>query len=205
MFRPFLFIAVLLSATIAVNHLTARRVPETLAMPLDQIDSQLLDWRVTNTQQLGASDLKALAPTAYLARTYQKGNNQLDLFIAFYAQQRAGESMHSPKHCLPGSGWEIWRLGRTLIPVDGRQVAINQYSIENAGARRLMMYWYQSKNEIIASEYIGKLLLARDALFTGRTGGSIVRIILPDTPEAATEGSAFAAIIAAKVQNCLGK
>jgi len=205
MSRSFLGIATLLLSTITLNHLTARRVPESLAAPLESIDSQILGWRVVNTEQLGASDLKALAPTAYLARTYMKEANVLDLFIAFYGQQRAGESMHSPKHCLPGSGWEIWQTGTTSIGTNSRPMTINRYSIENLGVKKLMLYWYQSKKEIIASEYIAKVLLARDTLLTGRTGGSIVRIIVPDTPEASTEAAAFASVIATQLQTCFGR
>ena len=61
--------------------------------------------------------VRALDPTSYLSRTYRKGSNDADLFIAFYAQQRAGESMHSPKHCLPGSGWEIWKHDSAPVPI----------------------------------------------------------------------------------------
>jgi hypothetical protein len=38
----------------------------------------------------------------------------------------------------------------------------------------LMFYWYQSRNRIVANEYLGKILLAKDTLLTGRTAGSIV-------------------------------
>ena len=82
MSRAFLATIALLLATLGVSHLTARRVPESLARPLDTIDSQILGWRVADSQQLDASDLKALAPTEYLSRTYVKGGDFLDLFIA---------------------------------------------------------------------------------------------------------------------------
>jgi EpsI family protein len=141
---------------------------------------------------LGARVLKALLPTSYLARTYQKGDRQLGLFVAFYAQQRAGESMHSPK-ALPARqrvGDLELRLG--LIPVAGRQVKVNKYSIHHGGQRMLMFYWYQSRQRIIASEYLGKLLLVRDALVDGRTAGSIVRITIPDAAGASDEAITFA-------------
>src|SRR5688500_6238885 len=92
--------------------------------------------------------------------------------------------MHSPKHCLPGSGWEIWKHDSSLVPINGTQVEVNKYSIQNAGTRMLMFYWYQSKNRIVANEYVGKVLLARDTLLTGRTGGSIARIVIMDKPGA---------------------
>jgi len=112
--------------------------------------------------------------------------------------------MHSPKHCLPGAGWEIWNHDSASIPVRGQQVQINKYSIENAGTRMLMFYWYQSKTRIIASEYLGKVMLARDTILTGHTAGSIVRIMLPDTPAASAEGVRFAARLIPEVERCFG-
>ena len=130
----------------------------------------------------GAAVLQRLIPTSYLSREYQKGNLRLDLFISYYAQQRSGESMHSPKHCLPGSGWEIWQHGSALVPVGGQQITINKYSIQKETNRMLMFYWYQSPERILASEYSGKAYLVWDALTSGHTSGSIVRLSLPDGP-----------------------
>jgi len=67
-----------------------------------------------------------------------------------------------------------------------------------------MFYWYQSKGRIVASEYMGKLLLARDTILTGRTAGSIVRFSLPDVPGASEEGVAIAARLIPEVARCFG-
>lgn len=194
-----------LGGAFLTGNLTEHRIPEPLAVPLNQISGEVSGWTAVADQVLPAPTLRALNATAYLARTYQKGDQYLGLFIAFYSQQRAGESIHSPKHCLPGAGWEIWQLGSAQLPVNGKSVQINKYSIENAGARQVMFYWYQSKDQIIASEYMAKVLLARDTLLTGRTAGSIVRVTLPDTPAAANEGVGFASKIILEVWRSLGR
>lgn len=196
--------AVLVGALVAGN-LTERRIPERLAFPLEQISQQIAGWRATGDYTLPPPTIHALNATAYLARGYQRGDQRLDLFVAYYAQQRAGESMHSPKHCLPGAGWEIWQLGSAWVPLVSESVKINGYSIENTGTREVMFYWYQSKSRIVASEYLGKVLLARDTLLTGRTGGSIVRITLADTPAAYHEGVGFASKVIPEVWRCLGR
>jgi EpsI family protein len=208
----FLFLATtaLLVGALVLGGMTARRIPETLAVPLDRIDAHISGWTFLSDQELPAGTLRQLKCTSYLSRTYQKGPGQkrpeqLGLFIAFYAQQRAGESMHSPKHCLPGAGWEIWKHDSAFVPVDGKLVEINKYSIQNSGTRMLMFYWYQSKNRVFASEYLGKMLLARDTFLTGHTAGSIVRIMLPDVAGADAEGVAFAAHLIPEVQRCFGR
>ena len=67
-----------------------------------------------------------------------------------------------------------------------------------------MFYWYQSKTRIVASEYLGKVLLARDTVLNGHTAGSIVRIMFPDTPTASAEGVAFATRLIPEVERCFG-
>jgi len=200
--RHFLGAFLLLGATLTVSQLTAHRRSEALAKPLDTIDRQILGFTGTDNPALDPFTLHALQPSSYLVRTYSKPSLKVDLFIAFYEQQRAGESMHSPKHCLPGSGWEIWSYTGTDIPMGGRSVNVNKYSISHEGERRLVLYWYQSKKRIIASEYLGKILLARDTLMQDSTAASIVRVIVPDQPGALDEARAFAAALLPQVQRC---
>ena len=194
----------LLVGTIFLSDLAAYRIPSPLAVPLEQIVPSVAGWTAIKDEKLPEGTLRALDATSYLSRTYRKDSKELDLFVAFYSQQRAGESMHSPKHCLPGAGWEIWKHDSALVATNGSQYEVNKYSIQNSGTRMLMLYWYQSKSRIIASEYLGKVLLAKDTIMTGRTAGSIVRIMLPDVPSAPGEGVAFAASIIPEVQRCFG-
>jgi len=195
----------ILVGTLITSGLTGRRVPQPLALSLERIDSNILGWSVFEEHTLPSTTLHALDATSYLSRGYRKGEQVLDLFIAFYAQQRAGESMHSPKHCLPGSDWEIWQQGSAFVTVNGKRLEINRYRIENLGDREFMFYWYQSRQRIVASEYLGKLLLARDTLVSGQTAGSIVRILLPDAPGASEGGLAFAAKLIPEVWRCFGR
>lgn len=194
----------LLVSTLLASKLTATRKTEPLAEPLDSIDRSIGGFTGTDGQKLDQRVLAKLLCDAYLSRIYRKEDLRVDLFIAYYGQQRSGESMHSPKHCLPGAGWEIWDYASTDIPVGGRSVTINKYSISHESDRMLVLYWYQSKNRIVASEYLGKILLARDALLRNSTAGSIVRIIVPDRPSALAEAREFAAGLIPEVQRCFG-
>lgn len=194
----------LLSTTIAVSKLTAYRKIESLAQPLDSIDRRLAGFTSVENPALTEGILAELKPTAYLSRTYSNASMKADVFISYYAQQRAGESMHSPKHCLPGAGWEIWDYGSAKIPVEGGSVEVNRYSISNSGQRMLVLYWYQSKGRIIASEYTGKLLLAGDALLQNSTAASIVRIIVPDQPGALEAAKSLATGLIPEMKRCFG-
>jgi EpsI family protein len=194
---------VLLAATLMASKLADSGKSTSLAQPLDSIGTSIAGFIGNGVNlPLGPGAWAALKCDAYLSRTYRKSGIDADLFIAYYAQQRSGESMHSPKHCLPGAGWEIWDYGSTDVGANGRDFKINKYSISHEGDRRLVLYWYQSKTRIIASEYLGKVLLARDALLRHSTAGSIVRIIVPDQPGALESARDFASGVIPQVQRC---
>jgi EpsI family protein len=203
--RRFLLTLLMLGATLGASMLAAIRVPEVLSQPLETISTDLAGWRVSASDQLTPGVLRALIPTSYIARTYTKGPGWLQLFIAYYSQQRSGEAMHSPKACLPGAGWEIWKYDSSQLLVNSSPVKVNKYFIQRPGERMIVYYWYQSPGRIVASEYLGKLLLVRDALRTGRTGGSIVRVTVPDEPASEAEGMRFAAAVIPEMRRCLGQ
>lgn len=193
----------LLAATLAVSGLTADRKSEPLARPLTSIPRAMAGFTASDEPALDAETLAQLKPTSYLSRAYNRPGLRADLFIAFYSQQRAGESMHSPRHCLPGSGWEIWDYGKTTVRAANREYGVNKYSISKDRERLLVLYWYQSRDRIIASEYLGKVLLARDALMQNSTAGSIVRIIVPDRPGSLEAARELAAQVIPAMQHCI--
>jgi EpsI family protein len=195
----------LLTATLIASKATERRRSEYLVKPLESIPSTIQGFAATNDPPLSDRVLSRILPSSYLSRTYRSGPDVLNLFIAFYEQQKAGESMHSPKACLPGAGWEIWNHGTVLVPVNGRKFEVNRYGVQKQGERMLVLYWYQSKRRIIASEYAAKILLVRDTLLEGGTAGALVRVILPDKPGALEQATDFASRIIPPVEACFGR
>jgi EpsI family protein len=140
------------------------------------------EWKLASTSTLTESIEKILLADDYLLKTYRDpSGKQADLFVAYYRSQRAGESMHSPKNCLPGSGWMPTVNDTVVLQKDsqGKEIRINRYVVENGTDRALALYWYQENGRVIASEYWGKFYLVWDALRTGRRDGAIVRVMIP--------------------------
>jgi len=199
----YLLTMLLLSGTLAASIWSDRREPSVLAKPIDSIDTRIDGWTSGANWELRDEIAASLAATSYLSRTYRKDKRELDVFVAFYAQQRAGDTMHSPRNCLPGSGWEFVDSGTATVPLTGRAVKINRLAIRKREEKALVFYWYQSRERIIASEYQGKFFLVWDGLIHGNQGGSIVRIMLADRPGAGQDGLTFAKRLIPQVQKCL--
>ena len=119
-----------------------------------------------------------------MERVYRRnfGEPAVDLFIAYFPSQRTGNTMHSPKNCLPGSGWDPVSSDRVEIPYRGGRASVNRYIIARGAERQLVLYWYQAHDRIIASEYTAKICLVVDAIRMSRTDGALVRIVTPIPP-----------------------
>jgi EpsI family protein len=196
-------VVAILGVALAAGAHTRGEGKERLAMPLERIGRRIAGWKAVRDEVLGDRTLSRLAPTEYLARTYEKDGRQIGVFVAYYATQRAGESLHSPKRCLPGAGWTIRHAGEGTVEMPGGRVGINSYLIERPGKTSAVLYWYQTGSRVVASEYRGKLLLLWDALREGRQSGSIVRLTFDRAPGAEDEALRFAGELIPLVEHCL--
>ena len=82
------------------------------ALPL-QID----DWRGHDLGRFDRDTEAVLQADDYLLRRYARDGVPVDLFVAYYATQRSGHTIHSPLNCLPGTGWEWVDRRRERISV----------------------------------------------------------------------------------------
>ena len=101
--------------------------------------------------------------------------------MAFFKTQRTGKAPHSPKNCLPGSGWEPSRVDFLTVNIPGMSepIEVNQYVIAKGDNKSLVLYWYQSQNRVVASEYKAKMWTVADAIRYNRTDTALVRVIVP--------------------------
>jgi EpsI family protein len=125
--------------------------------------------------------LAVLGVDDYINRTYYNADLfPASLYIGYYQSQREGDTMHSPLNCLPGAGWNPTKRGHIFIPVDGREpLEINRIVISKGTAKQVVLYWYQSRDRVVASEYWGKIYTVIDAVRTNRTDAALVRIVAP--------------------------
>jgi EpsI family protein len=140
---------------------------------------------------INPAELEVLGPGEYLMRNYLStaGEAPVNLYIAFFPSQRTGNTIHSPKNCLPGAGWVPVESGHTdLHRSDGSTVTVNRYLVEKGNEQDLVLYWYQAHGRVVPSEYWAKIFLVADAIRLNRTDGALIRVIAP-VPQRASVAS----------------
>lgn len=125
--------------------------------------------------------LKVAGVHDYVNRLYRGPADQtIFLYIGYYPSQRTGDDIHSPKNCLPGSGWAPVHAGAVSIPLaQGRRMVVNDYIVQKGLQRAVVLYWYQSRGRAIASEYWARAWLLEGAMTQDRTDGALVRLWTP--------------------------
>jgi len=131
---------------------------------------------------LDTATLQTLKASDYYVGDFSKERTpNVNLFIAYYDSLARGEAIHSPRVCLPGSGWEFATFEEksfsTLIP--GMTGTYNRVVIQKGLDKMLMYYWFQQRERLTANEFSMKYYLLADSLTKSRKDGSLVRMLTP--------------------------
>jgi EpsI family protein len=176
----FALAAGLIAATALLLHARSRTEVIPPRRPLSDFPTQLGNWSGTEVA-LDEKTLEVLGPGDFLQRLYREPDSEqpaVDLFLAYFPSQRAGETPHSPQHCLPGAGWNPDENVRVTLSLPGHApFPANRYVISKGGERRLVLYWFWAHDRGVASEYWAKFYLVSDAIRMNRSDGALVRII----------------------------
>jgi EpsI family protein len=178
----FLVAAALLAVTAIFLHARGRNEVLPMRQPLKTFPQQLGEWSGTDVA-ISQDVLDVLGQGDFLLRVYQDDSGrspEVDLFLAYFPSQRAGDTIHSPKNCLPGAGWSPIEAGRISISSPGRApFPANRYIIAKGVERQLVLYWYWAHDRAVASEYLAKFYLVADSIRMNRSDGSLVRVTTP--------------------------
>ncbi|MEO8050628.1 MAG: exosortase C-terminal domain/associated protein EpsI [Acidobacteriota bacterium] len=161
--------------------------------PLAQFPVALGSWTLVQEGVIDADTQAVLKADDLLNRFYSANGLGANLFIAAFRSQRNGKAPHSPKNCLPGSGWTPLDSSQVSIDVGAKlPIQVNRYVVAHGDERSLVLYWYQSRDRAIASEYTAKFWVVVDAMRLNRTDTALVRVVVPivNRDETAAERSA---------------
>ncbi len=178
--KPFLVSAVVLAAAIVFSPSWLHR-KEIIPARTDfsKFPMTLGIWK-GHREVLGQDYIEVLKLSDYLLADYMdQRQNGVNFYVAYYASQQKGDSIHSPRACIPGGGWTIDSLTQITIngaKRDGQPLTVNRAVISKAGDHQLVYYWFRQNSRVITNEYLMRWFLFWDALTKNRTDGALVRL-----------------------------
>ncbi|GAB7024028.1 exosortase C-terminal domain/associated protein EpsI [Salidesulfovibrio brasiliensis] len=176
MMYRYLFVYALLIAAGLYTHLHSD-VATPLSRSLDEFPMSVDEWRAVKEWHFSEPVMRVLRPSDYLARKYrsQEGDT-VELYIGYHNGGPDAGPVHSPKHCMPGSGWLLESQQQRTITVDGDPLKV-VWAVYRKGERRdVFVYWFQVCGNPVVSEYALKLGEVLGSLTKKRRDSAFIRI-----------------------------
>jgi len=176
MSRVRLLVAIALIAGTGALATAARTPGRVPAAALDRLPYRLGEWQGRDAAALDGETLQVLGADAYLNRSYAGGAAApVGLYIAYYAEPKPGVSVHSPLHCLPGTGWEAIEVATVALGAGHARRLV----VRKNRDRALVLYWYSVHGRVLAGEVASKAWLLHDSVRFRRSDAALVRIVVP--------------------------
>jgi len=176
-----LTVVLLLQAALVYGFTRSEVIPKN--QPLSEVPQQFGTWKMQQEGVVEQEVQDVLKADELLTRSYASQEEVMSahLFVAYFRTQRAGQAPHSPKNCLPGSGWvpSVSDTVRISVPGRAEPIEANRYVVAKGDQKSLVLYWYQSRDRVVADEYKAKFYVVADALRYNRTDTALVRVVLP--------------------------
>ena len=151
--------------------------------PLEFFPLEIQDWRTVEEGKVDKDVQDVLRADDTLSRVYASAAHPegISMFMAYFRTQRHNQTPHSPKNCLPGAGWESLQEGviDVKVPGEAKPITINRYVVAHGDSARVVLYWYQSRRRVVASDYAAKFWLVADSVRYHRSDTAIVRVEAP--------------------------
>jgi EpsI family protein len=173
--------AAILCAGLGLLGLTHEQVRPKPARPIAEIFDSLPGFSHTLIE-VDTNSRRVAGMDEFINRVYMQDTVQVfGLYVGYYTYQTQGKSIHSPRNCLPGAGWEpVESATLPIVSAPGiGSRSMNKYILANQGSYAAVYYWYQGRGRVENNEYTVKYNLMRDAAVFGRTEEALVRLVIP--------------------------
>ena len=181
----------LVGAFATVGPVQQRALP--LRAELTEAVPMEIDRHAGTDVEITLAEQRAAGMSSYVMRAYSTPaadvaaagvlTSGFSVYVGYYEEQLQGRTIHSPKNCLPGSGWEALTSQPHMIQTATGPVQVNRYLLQREDERALVLYWYQGRGRIEWNEYAVKWQLLRDAALRHRSDEALVRIVVPITSD----------------------
>lgn len=177
--------------------------------PLDLFPQRAGDWVMTGQARFDERVLAVLLPSDYLSRTYENSQGErVSLYIGYHDGGPDSGPIHSPKQCLPGSGWNRLDDEARSVSVDGQPVDYVRATYQKDAEKQMFLYWFQVRDQFLTNEYALKFAMAKNSFLSNRRDSSFIRLsvmIGEDEEKARLIGEDFIAAFLPAIQESLPK
>ena len=141
------------------------------------------DW-IGQRDDLIPAIVEMLNPTEIFSATYTNPEGiEVHLFFDYFSQMNSRGGPHSPRNCLPGSGWMILDTEEREITVNGRIIKIGRFYMSLGESEKVMDFWYITRYGETSNDFTFKFYMMINSLTFRQIDVAFIRIIANDDEE----------------------
>ncbi|HSG29007.1 MAG TPA: EpsI family protein [Candidatus Krumholzibacterium sp.] len=126
-------------------------------------------------EYLEPESLRLLGADMTIARSYRSPGGEIEFFLGYFERQQENSQIHSPKHCYPGSGWNIMGERDVRVSLEGKDLDVRELLISDGRETRLVIYWFNMSGESIPDEFALKFHQMKNALLSRPQSAAFIR------------------------------
>jgi EpsI family protein len=150
---------------------------------------------MTRESQLSGEVQSVLKASDVLMRQYVNAQGErVELYIGYHDGGKGSGEIHSPKHCLPGSGWHEVSSARTQLASAAGRLNLVRSVYQKGDSSELFLYWFQVRDKSLSEEFSLKGAQIANSVLHRRRDASFIRISVPfqtDEKKAVAIGERF--------------
>lgn len=146
----------------------------------DQFPVTISSWRMVAEYTMSESVQNVLKATDTISRQYVDAEGKpVSLYIGYHGGGKGSGAIHSPKHCLPGSGWFEVSTRKSELVLAGEKINLVHSVYQKGASREAFVYWFQARNKTLNDEYSLKLAEITNSVLYRRRDTAFIRISVP--------------------------
>lgn len=193
--RRFTIVAVLFILTTAYIY-THNDIMVPTNRPLSTFPVHIGNWKMGGESFMTDDVIDKLKPTDYIMRTYANDvGERVTLYVGYHGGGKESGGIHSPKHCLPGSGWYENHAQKGTIHADGNTIRLVRAVYQKGESKEIFIYWFQMMGKTLDNEYALKITEIINSALYRRRDSAFIRVSVPfetDEGKAILNGENFA-------------
>jgi EpsI family protein len=172
--------ALLIAATFAGGRALREGAREpSEAVHLELVPQQIDSWEGADVD-VRPEVMQLLNPDGFLLRVYRReGELPMQVYVDYHRVQRLGSTIHSPRICYPGAGWQTVGAEVGTIAVAGEARPGCWLRLQSGQREMQVLYWYESRWGRSARETDLKKSIVRSALTRRPADAALLRFATP--------------------------
>lgn len=165
----------LILAGLFINLHSDVEVP--LNRPFKEFPLEHKDWHMVSESKFSENVLEVLRPTDYLLRKYIGASDiPVSLYIGYHSGGKDSGPIHSPKNCLPGSGWYLVSEDTMTVWIDKKKLEIVKAVYQKGMDKELFLYWYEVGGKSVSNEFALKFAEITNSISSRRRDSAFIRV-----------------------------